>query len=98
MVGSALAAMMFGVMLFDVPVSAVLLRITSDHPRGRIAGAFASINYSTRPAGALIGGALGEWWGRGSPSAPPACSPYWHWFGWSPRSCGEHRRSRTCPM
>jgi Na+/melibiose symporter-like transporter len=48
-----------GVMLFDVNQNAVITAVTPDDMRGRTAGAFSTINYGSRPIGAIVGGLLG---------------------------------------
>jgi MFS family permease len=48
-----------GVMLFDINQNAVITAVTPDDMRGRTAGAFSTINYGSRPAGAIVGGLLG---------------------------------------
>ena len=49
----------FGVMALDISIAAIFAMVIPDTMRSRVAGAFQAINYGTRPAGALIGGALG---------------------------------------
>ena len=46
----------FGVMLFDIPVNAVMATVTPDAVRSRVQGAFTTINYGVRPLGAAVGG------------------------------------------
>jgi len=48
-----------GVMLFDINQNAVITAVTPDDMRGRTAGAFSTINYGSRPVGAIVGGLLG---------------------------------------
>lgn len=48
-----------GVMLLDVNLNALQADVTPDDARGRRAGAFAVVNYGSRPVGALLGGWLG---------------------------------------
>jgi MFS family permease len=48
-----------GVMLMDINLGALLTRATPEGARGRRAGAYAAINYGSRPLGALAGGVLG---------------------------------------
>jgi MFS family permease len=48
-----------GVMLFDINQNAVITFVTPDDMRGRTAGAFSTINYGSRPVGAIVGGLLG---------------------------------------
>ena len=50
----------FGVMLFDVNLNAVQADVTPDAARGRVVGAFTSINYGIRPVGAVVGGLLAD--------------------------------------
>jgi MFS family permease len=49
----------FGVMVLDISIGAIFAMVIPDTMRSRVAGAFQAINYGTRPAGALLGGALG---------------------------------------
>jgi MFS family permease len=53
----------FGVMLFDVNLNAVQAVVTPDAARGRVVGAFTTINYGIRPVGAVAGGLLADWVG-----------------------------------
>ncbi|QDP97108.1 MFS transporter [Microlunatus elymi] len=62
-----------GIMLYDITINTVLVKVTPDHMRGRIAGAFSSINYGIRPAGALLGGVAAELWGTRITIAVAAC-------------------------
>jgi MFS family permease len=48
-----------GVMLMDINLNALLTRATPEGARGRRAGAYAAVNYGSRPVGALVGGVLG---------------------------------------
>jgi MFS family permease len=50
----------FGVMLFDVNLNAVQAVVTPDAARGRVVGAFTTINYGIRPVGAMVGGLLAD--------------------------------------
>jgi len=50
----------FGVMLFDVNLNAVQAVVTPDAARGRVVGAFTTINYGVRPLGAVLGGVLAD--------------------------------------
>jgi MFS family permease len=50
----------FGVMVLDISTAAIFGVVIPDTMRARVAGAFQSINYGTRPAGALLGGWLGS--------------------------------------
>jgi predicted MFS family arabinose efflux permease len=50
----------FGVMLFDVNLNAVQAVVTPDAARGRVVGAFTTINYGIRPLGAVVGGVLAD--------------------------------------
>jgi MFS family permease len=52
-----------GVMCLDIPLNALMTAVTPDGVRSRVAGAFSSVNYGIRPAGAIIGGLVGEWIG-----------------------------------
>jgi MFS family permease len=52
-----------GVMLFDINLNAVQTAVTADHMRSRVAGVFSTINYGSRPLGAIAGGVLGSWLG-----------------------------------
>lgn len=47
-----------GVMLLDVPLGAIMSAVIPPHLRASVSGAYISINYGTRPIGALLGGAL----------------------------------------
>lgn len=59
--GEALSAA--GVMIFDINLNSVQLAVTADHMRSRVAGVFSTINYGSRPLGAVVGGLLGSWIG-----------------------------------
>jgi MFS family permease len=48
-----------GVMLFDVNLNALMTSVVSDGLRGRVSGAFSSVNYGIRPLGSITGGLLG---------------------------------------
>ncbi len=50
----------FGVMIFDVNLNAVQAVVTPDAVRGRVVGAFTTINYGIRPVGAVAGGLLAD--------------------------------------
>jgi MFS family permease len=50
----------FGVMCFDVPLNALMTAVTPDPVRSRVVGAFSTVNYGIRPAGAIAGGLLGD--------------------------------------
>jgi MFS family permease len=50
----------FGVMVLDISSAAIFGVLIPGILRSRVAGAFQAINYGTRPAGALLGGMLGE--------------------------------------
>ncbi len=52
-----------GVMLFDVNLNALQAAVIADDVRGRVAGAYRTVNYGVRPLGALTGGALANVWG-----------------------------------
>jgi MFS family permease len=49
-----------GVMLFDINLNSVITAVTPDDMRSRVAGAYGTINYGSRPVGAVIGGFLGS--------------------------------------
>jgi MFS family permease len=49
----------FGVMMLDISIGAIFASVIPDAVRSRVSGAFAAINYGTRPLGALLGGVLG---------------------------------------
>ena len=49
----------FGVMMLDISIGAIFASVIPDAVRSRVGGAFAAINYGTRPLGALLGGVLG---------------------------------------
>ena len=48
----------FGVMLLDVNLNSLQTSVVPDGLRGRVAGAYSTVNYGIRPLGALIGGEL----------------------------------------
>jgi len=50
----------FGVMVLDISIAAIFGVVIPGAMRSRVSGAFQSINYGTRPAGALLGGWLGS--------------------------------------
>jgi predicted MFS family arabinose efflux permease len=52
-----------GIMLYDITINSVLFKVMPDTMRGRLVGAFSSINYGIRPFGALLGGVAAELWG-----------------------------------
>jgi len=52
-----------GVMCLDIPLNALMTAVTPDGIRSRVTGAFSTVNYGIRPAGAILGGLLGEWIG-----------------------------------
>ncbi|MER5897791.1 MFS transporter [Streptomyces sp. NPDC001876] len=58
----ALAAAKFlsgvGVMLFDVNLNSLQTSVIPDGMRSRVAGAYSTLNYGIRPAGAIVGGLL----------------------------------------
>lgn len=56
--GASEAVSSAGVMLFDVNLNAIQAAAIPDHLRARITGAFITLNYGTRPLGALTGGLL----------------------------------------
>jgi MFS family permease len=47
-------------MVLDISSAAIFGVLIPGILRSRVAGAFQAINYGTRPAGALLGGMLGE--------------------------------------
>ncbi|MEU6574285.1 MFS transporter [Streptomyces sp. NPDC046805] len=47
-----------GVMLFDINLNSLEASVVPDGLRSRVAGAYNTVNYGTRPLGALAGGAL----------------------------------------
>lgn len=49
-----------GVMLFDINNNAIRTAATQDQLRSRVAGAYSTVNYGTRPLGAVCGGVLGD--------------------------------------
>ena len=53
----------FGVMMLDISIGAIFAVVIPDAVRSRVTGAFAAINYGTRPLGALLGGLLGSAFG-----------------------------------
>lgn len=53
----------FGAVLFDVNLNSVTATMIPDHLRSRVFGAFAAVNYGSRPLGAVSGGALATWLG-----------------------------------
>ncbi|MEV6845115.1 MFS transporter [Actinoplanes sp. NPDC051411] len=59
--GEALSAA--GVMIFDINLNSIQTAVTADHMRSRVSGVFSTINYGSRPLGAVIGGLLGSWIG-----------------------------------
>ncbi|WP_331745171.1 MFS transporter [Kitasatospora sp. NBC_01300] len=48
----------FGVMLFDINLNSLQATVIPDGMRSRVAGAYSTINYGTRPVGAIVGGLL----------------------------------------
>ncbi|GAA1253143.1 MFS transporter [Kitasatospora nipponensis] len=48
-----------GVMLFDIHLNSLQASVIPDGMRSRVSGAFSTVNYGIRPAGALLGGLLG---------------------------------------
>jgi len=48
----------WSVMLFDINNNALRAAVTVDGMRGRVSGAYSTVNYGSRPVGALLGGAL----------------------------------------
>ena len=53
----------FAVMCFDIPLGSLQAKVTHEHMRSRVSGAFTTINYGVRPLGAVLGGFLGGWIG-----------------------------------
>jgi len=53
--GSAL-----GVLILDISIGSIFAAVIPDQLRARVAGAYRTVNYGTRPLGALTGGALGS--------------------------------------
>ena len=49
----------FGVVVLDISIGSIFAAVIPDAVRSRVGGAFAAINYGTRPLGALLGGVLG---------------------------------------
>ncbi len=49
----------FGVMMMDISIGSIFASVIPDAVRSLVGGAFAAINYGTRPLGALLGGVLG---------------------------------------
>jgi MFS family permease len=49
----------FGVMVLDISIGSIFAAVIPDRLRARVAGAFQTVNYGTRPVGALAGGAAG---------------------------------------
>ncbi|HJD82145.1 MFS transporter [Kitasatospora aureofaciens] len=47
-----------GVMLFDINLNSLQAAVIPDGMRSRVAGAYSTVNYGTRPIGALAGGLL----------------------------------------
>lgn len=53
----------FSVMCLDIPLVSLQAKVTHDHMRSRVSGAFITVNYGIRPLGAVLGGVLGTWIG-----------------------------------
>jgi MFS family permease len=49
----------FGVMVLDISIGSIFAAVIPGQLRATVQGAFSTVNYGTRPAGALLGGALG---------------------------------------
>ena len=49
----------FGVMLLDISIGSIFAAVIPAELRSRVNGAFQTVNYGTRPLGALAGGTLG---------------------------------------
>ena len=50
----------FGVLILDISIGSIFAAVIPDQLRARVAGAYRTVNYGTRPMGALTGGALGS--------------------------------------
>jgi MFS family permease len=61
--GGCLLLVSGGIMLYDIMINSVMIKVMPEDMRGRMIGAFSSINYGIRPLGALLGGTAGELWG-----------------------------------
>lgn len=48
-----------GVMLYDVNLNSVMTSVIPDGMRGRVSGAYSTVNYGIRPLGSVVGGLLG---------------------------------------
>ena len=59
-IGLAEAVSAAGVMPFDINLNAVQTAVTADPMRSRVSGVFSTINYGSRPLGAVAGGLLGS--------------------------------------
>jgi MFS family permease len=93
-----------GVMCLDIPLNALMTAVTPDGVRSRVTGAFSSVNYGIRPAGAVLGGLVGEWIGLGPTMVVAAVGGSLSvlWLLWSPvittRTLDEvHRREVAVP-
>jgi MFS family permease len=53
----------FGLMLLDISIGVIFAAVIPDALRARVTGAFQTVNYGTRPLGALLGGLLGSAFG-----------------------------------
>jgi hypothetical protein len=53
----------FGLMMLDISFGAIHAAVVPAALRSRVSGAFAAVNYGTRPFGALLGGLLGASFG-----------------------------------
>jgi MFS family permease len=53
----------FGLMMLDISFGAISAAVVPAALRSRVSGAFAAVNYGTRPFGALLGGLLGASFG-----------------------------------
>lgn len=49
----------FGVMLYDVNLNSIQTAVIPDGMRGRVSGAYSTVNYGIRPLGSVVGGVLG---------------------------------------
>jgi MFS family permease len=52
-----------GIVLYDITINSMMVKVMPEQMRGRLVGAFSSINYGIRPVGALLGGLAAQAWG-----------------------------------
>jgi len=52
-----------GIVMYDITINSVMVKVMPEQMRGRLVGAFSSINYGIRPVGALLGGLAAQVWG-----------------------------------